>query len=247
MRSSPTPPPPARSTSKASSRRSARSSPPTTSSPSRPARALAEVFAATGLGDRIVSLQDLEARRARRARLGPGDHRPALRSRRPSSRRPGRARSAAASRASTTPRAPARRRSGMPLLEVYSPIHEVWSGKIIAVAEFYEVAAALERDLADARATAGCSSPASSSPAGSCCSASCAPAAAPSRASGRCSRRRSPRAGAIAAQNGELGGARSAPRRGRPRRPSAASAGSAPTCTTARRSTSRSPRCGSTA
>ena len=29
---------------------------------------------------------------------------------------------------------------GIPLLEVYSPLHEVWSGKIIAVAEFYEVA-----------------------------------------------------------------------------------------------------------
>ena len=40
---------------------------------------------------------------------------------------------------------------GMPLLEVYSPIHEVWSGQIIAVAEFYEVAAELERDLASAR------------------------------------------------------------------------------------------------
>ena len=39
----------------------------------------------------------------------------------------------------------------MPLLEVYSPLHEVWSGKIIAVAEFYEVATDLRRDLADAR------------------------------------------------------------------------------------------------
>ena len=40
---------------------------------------------------------------------------------------------------------------GLPLLEIYSPIHEVWSGKIIAVAEFYEVATELERDLASAR------------------------------------------------------------------------------------------------
>ena len=40
---------------------------------------------------------------------------------------------------------------GVPLLEVYSPLHEVWSGKIIAVAEFYEVATDLQRDLADAR------------------------------------------------------------------------------------------------
>ena len=42
---------------------------------------------------------------------------------------------------------------GVPLLEVYSPLHEVWSGRIIAVAEFYEVAAELEQDLADARRT----------------------------------------------------------------------------------------------
>lgn len=42
---------------------------------------------------------------------------------------------------------------GLPLLEIYSPIHEVWSGKIIAVAEFYEVASDLQHDLADARLT----------------------------------------------------------------------------------------------
>ena len=41
----------------------------------------------------------------------------------------------------------------VPLLEVYSPLHEVWSGKIIAVAEFYEVAEDLQSDLADARRT----------------------------------------------------------------------------------------------
>ncbi len=40
---------------------------------------------------------------------------------------------------------------GLPLLEVYSPLHEAWSGKIIAVAEFYEVATELKHDLADAR------------------------------------------------------------------------------------------------
>lgn len=39
----------------------------------------------------------------------------------------------------------------LPLLEVYAPLREVWSGEVIAVAEFYEVAAELERDLADAR------------------------------------------------------------------------------------------------
>jgi signal transduction histidine kinase len=41
----------------------------------------------------------------------------------------------------------------LPLLEVYSPIREVWSGDVIAVAEFYEVATDLEADLADARRT----------------------------------------------------------------------------------------------
>lgn len=40
---------------------------------------------------------------------------------------------------------------GVPILEVYSPVHEIWSGRIIAVAEFYEHAGALERDLSDAR------------------------------------------------------------------------------------------------
>ncbi len=40
---------------------------------------------------------------------------------------------------------------GLPLLEIYSPIREIGSGKIIAVAEFYEVATALKSDLALAR------------------------------------------------------------------------------------------------
>ncbi|MEP2027169.1 MAG: ATP-binding protein [Paracoccaceae bacterium] len=42
---------------------------------------------------------------------------------------------------------------GVPLLEVYSPIHEVFSGEIIAVAEFYERADALQTELLDARRT----------------------------------------------------------------------------------------------
>lgn len=40
---------------------------------------------------------------------------------------------------------------GVPLLEVYSPIREVWTGEIIAVAEFYERADDLARELADAQ------------------------------------------------------------------------------------------------
>lgn len=42
---------------------------------------------------------------------------------------------------------------GIPLLEVYSPIRELWSGDIIAVAEFYEKAEQLEVDMARARRT----------------------------------------------------------------------------------------------
>lgn len=40
---------------------------------------------------------------------------------------------------------------GLPLLEIYSPIREVWSGRVIGAAEFYEVATQLEEDLASAR------------------------------------------------------------------------------------------------
>ena len=40
---------------------------------------------------------------------------------------------------------------GVPLLEVYSPLHEVWSGRVIAVAEFYEVATELDLEARAAR------------------------------------------------------------------------------------------------
>ena len=45
----------------------------------------------------------------------------------------------------------AERAMGLPLVEIYSPIHEVWSGDIVAVAEFYEVSTALKSDLSAAR------------------------------------------------------------------------------------------------
>lgn len=41
---------------------------------------------------------------------------------------------------------------GVPLLEIYSPIHETGTGRVIAVAEFYEIATQLETDLRRARA-----------------------------------------------------------------------------------------------
>ncbi len=40
---------------------------------------------------------------------------------------------------------------GMPLLEIYSPIREAWTGRVIAVAEFYEIATELEANLFRAR------------------------------------------------------------------------------------------------
>ena len=40
---------------------------------------------------------------------------------------------------------------GVPLLEVYSPIREPWSGKAVAVAEFYEVASDLQAQLSRLR------------------------------------------------------------------------------------------------
>ncbi len=43
------------------------------------------------------------------------------------------------------------RASGLPLLEIYSPIRKAWSSEIIAVAEFYEVATELKHDIAAAR------------------------------------------------------------------------------------------------
>jgi signal transduction histidine kinase len=40
---------------------------------------------------------------------------------------------------------------GLPLLEIYSPIREPWSGRVVAVAEFYEVATDLKDSLLQAQ------------------------------------------------------------------------------------------------
>ena len=45
----------------------------------------------------------------------------------------------------------AERDSGKPLLEVYAPVLQPWSGEVVAVSEFYEVATELERTLFLAR------------------------------------------------------------------------------------------------
>jgi signal transduction histidine kinase len=43
---------------------------------------------------------------------------------------------------------------GLPLVEIYSPVHEAWSGRIVAVAEFYEVNQELKTELTEARLSA---------------------------------------------------------------------------------------------
>jgi signal transduction histidine kinase len=43
------------------------------------------------------------------------------------------------------------RRADLPLLEIYSPIREPWSGRVIGVAEFYEAAEDLSADISHAR------------------------------------------------------------------------------------------------
>ncbi|MDL2408442.1 sensor histidine kinase [Rhizobium calliandrae] len=45
----------------------------------------------------------------------------------------------------------AERNSGKPLLEIYNPVLQPWSGKVVAVSEFYEVAYDFERSLNEAR------------------------------------------------------------------------------------------------
>ena len=39
------------------------------------------------------------------------------------------------------------RAEDVPLLEIYSPIREPWSGEVVAVAEFYEIATEIKADL----------------------------------------------------------------------------------------------------
>lgn len=43
------------------------------------------------------------------------------------------------------------RSEGVPLLEIYSPIREPWSGRVVAVAELYEIASELKENLLRAR------------------------------------------------------------------------------------------------
>jgi signal transduction histidine kinase len=113
-------------------------------------RALDEVFAATGVGQRIVSFKIWKP-----GGLIAHASDPALVGRRFAPK--AELQAAWAGRVSGSfddlddPENAGEAGLGLPLLEVYSPLHEVWSGKIIAVAEFYEVASDLERDLADAR------------------------------------------------------------------------------------------------
>ncbi|WP_309083768.1 sensor histidine kinase [Chelativorans sp.] len=49
------------------------------------------------------------------------------------------------------PESQAEGRSGLPLLEIYNPILQPWSGEVVAVSEFYELATDFERSLNQAR------------------------------------------------------------------------------------------------
>ncbi len=115
-------------------------------------RALDEVFAATGIGERIVSFKiwkpgGLVVHASNPAIIG-SRFEPTAKL-----QKAWRGEVSGSFKDTNDPENAAENALGVPLLEIYSPIHEVWSGKIIAVAEFYEVATDLERDLADARRT----------------------------------------------------------------------------------------------
>ena len=73
------------------------------------------------------------------------------------------------------------RKSGEPLLEIYNPVRQPWSGEVVAVSEFYEVAPDLARDLTAGRASrAGWRWPAPRCSSFWPCRRSCCAAAAPS-------------------------------------------------------------------
>jgi signal transduction histidine kinase len=49
------------------------------------------------------------------------------------------------------PESPAEQAMGKPLLEIYNPVLQPWSGEVVAVSEFYEVADEFHRSLSQAR------------------------------------------------------------------------------------------------
>jgi signal transduction histidine kinase len=49
------------------------------------------------------------------------------------------------------PESAPKRASGVPLLEIYNPVLQPWSGKVVAVSEFYEMADGFQHDLRHAR------------------------------------------------------------------------------------------------
>ena len=105
-------------------------------------RALDEIFANTAIGDRIVSFKiwkdgGLVVYASDRDIVGI-----ALRGIRRLSNAPGPEPSPATLEGLDDAESAAEAELGLPLLEVYSPVREAWSGEVIAVAEFYEVATA---------------------------------------------------------------------------------------------------------
>lgn len=113
-------------------------------------RALDEVFANTAIGDRIVSFKiwkegGLVAYASNREIVG------SRFAQSPALERAWSGTVSGAFEGLDDTESAAEAELGLPLLEVYSPVREAWSGEVIAVAEFYEVATALRDDLVDAR------------------------------------------------------------------------------------------------
>lgn len=120
---------------------------------SPPARqALREIFASTSLGERVVSYRIWKP-----GGLVVEASDPSLEGRRftpsPDQRAAWEGRIAASLADLDDAENAGEARLGIALLEVYSPIRALWTGEVIAVAEFYERADDLARELSDARRT----------------------------------------------------------------------------------------------
>lgn len=115
-----------------------------------PIRAIEEVMSTTALGDRVVSVKiwkpgGLVAYAADTELIG---------RRFPVSENLARAFSGeivAELDVLDDPESAGERATGLPLLEIYSPIRKPWSGEVLAVGEFYEDATGLRTTLRDAR------------------------------------------------------------------------------------------------
>lgn len=113
-------------------------------------RALDEVFTATALGQRVVSYKIWDAR----GRIIGASDKAGIGRQFPVGPDLARALSGEISAGRTDPakaESAAEAALGADLLEIYSPVREVWSGRVVGVIEFYEHAEGLIDDIAEAR------------------------------------------------------------------------------------------------